>query len=113
MPRTDNQAGSGYGGYAQGAWTSYSNGSSNYFGAGGGGVRAVLAATTAKVSIQVRKSAVTELETVAVCTAAVEGGVVPWAVDTAHLGEYALSGVWRRRFAKSISRTNTVPRNRR
>ena len=36
VPRTDNEAGSGYGG-AQGAWTSYSNGSSNYFGAGGGG----------------------------------------------------------------------------
>ena len=36
VPRSNNEAGSGYGG-AQGAWTSYSNGSSNYFGAGGGG----------------------------------------------------------------------------
>tara|TARA_B100000035_G_scaffold152595_1_gene130020 strand:+ start:174 stop:1373 length:1200 start_codon:yes stop_codon:yes gene_type:complete len=35
-PRTNNQAGSGYGG-SQGAWTSYSDGSSNYLGAGGGG----------------------------------------------------------------------------
>ena len=35
-PRTSDQAGSGYGG-SQGAWTSYSNGSSNYLGAGGGG----------------------------------------------------------------------------
>tara|TARA_B100001287_G_scaffold252392_1_gene234333 strand:- start:2642 stop:4789 length:2148 start_codon:yes stop_codon:yes gene_type:complete len=36
IPRTNNQAGSGYGG-SQGAWTSYSDGSSNYLGAGGGG----------------------------------------------------------------------------
>ena len=36
VPRTTANAGSGYGG-SQGAWTSYSQGSSNYYGAGGGG----------------------------------------------------------------------------
>ena len=36
VPRTTSNAGSGYGG-SQGSWTSYSEGSSNYLGAGGGG----------------------------------------------------------------------------
>ena len=35
-PRSDTQAGSGYGG-SNGSWTSYSEGSANYLGAGGGG----------------------------------------------------------------------------
>ena len=74
-------------------------------------VRGDLAATTAKVSIQVRKLAVTELET-AVYTAAVEGGREPHgAAVTARLVEYALFGVSVKMVLHDAFRTNTALKN--